>query len=398
MIKPVHLRTGLAAGAILLGMVIPGAKAQTPTPTEASPNPFVSAGAAVAPDADGRYDLGALGYRPTRVAARKAADSFRVLFIGDSYIYGITTDDHTVPSLLENRLNTAIADRDIEIINLGVPSVGFPEYIAIYKFWSGRLEHDAVIFNIHAGTDWIDLRHSVPYQQLGDALVDAPDLLVAPGVIAAQNPGPPAKLHGESDFAPAIPADDRYESQVQFNDTAFLTIMLAWGKSYMAARLDDLKRGYEWARRLVRFADGLARSGTETLLVIAPSPLAASSEWRQRVATASSIEPTGIDPALPGALLQRMATRDGLSVPLLDLTGCLARQDRPDAPIFYGTNGHWGVDGNAAAAEILSAAVRQRWFGKAVTAVPGACNANELTPREISIHDSYLDQLDQESR
>jgi hypothetical protein len=258
-----------------------------------------------------------------------------------------------------------------------------------------------VIFNIHAGTDWIELRYAIPYRALGDALVDTPDLLVAPGVIAAQTPHRPstaARPQGASKFAPSLPADDRYERQIQFNDTAFLGIMQAWGSSYMAARLGNLKRGYEWAGRLVRFADGVARSGTETLLVIAPSPLATSRDWRQRVASAGSIGTDSIDPALPGALLQRMATRDGLSVPIIDLTACLTRQDRPDAPIFYGTNGHWGVDGNAVAADILSAAVRQRWFDHAETTAPGPCNANELTPPEISAHDEYLDQLDRASR
>jgi hypothetical protein len=167
-----------------------------------------------------------------------------------------------------------------------------------------------------------------------------------------------ARPQGASRFAPSLQADDRYESQVQFNNTAFLGIMQAWGSSYMAARPGNLKRGYEWAGRLVRFADGVARSGTETLLVIARSPLATSRDWRQRVASAESIGTDSIDPALPGALLQRIATRDGLSVPIIDLTACLTRQDRPDAPIFYGTNGLWGVDGNAVAADILSAAVR----------------------------------------
>ena len=75
MIRPAPRRVGLVVGALLLGMVMPGANAQTSTPAKVAPNPFAAAGAAVAPDTGGLYDLGALGY-PSPPARPRAAFEF----------------------------------------------------------------------------------------------------------------------------------------------------------------------------------------------------------------------------------------------------------------------------------------------------------------------------------
>jgi hypothetical protein len=389
----VDVRVLLVATVAVLagGLAVLAPDGRADTQTKAVTNSYAAAGAAVMPDTAGRYDLGALGYRPEKVSGGKSPGTYRILSIGDSYVYGITRPEFTVSALLERELDAAGTNGDVEVINLGVPGVGFPEYMAIYNFWSGRIAHDAVIFAIHAGTDWIDLRFSPPYRALGDALVREPGNLVAPGVINALSSGGASTWS----FAPPPSADERYESQVQFDDDSYLRVMRAWGSTYMLDRLAELADGYAWARRFLLFADEIARRGTKVLLVVTPSPLAASANWRQRVIAAEGLKVVDLDPGLPGALLKRLAVRDGRQISLMDLTNCLADQDRPSTPVFYGTNVHWSVEGSQVVANTLSAFVEAHWFDRTdPPAAPPACQAGALEPTATEAHERFLDQLD----
>jgi len=60
-----------------------------------------------------------LGYRGTDVAARKPPGELRILFTGDSFVYGdFVNDDQTLPAQLERRLNERCAN--VRVVNAGL--------------------------------------------------------------------------------------------------------------------------------------------------------------------------------------------------------------------------------------------------------------------------------------
>jgi hypothetical protein len=58
----------------------------------------------------------------------KGPSGYRILFIGDSFVYGITDDEHTIPHLLWLRLAPR-SSRAFEVYNLGVPGAAPYDYV-----------------------------------------------------------------------------------------------------------------------------------------------------------------------------------------------------------------------------------------------------------------------------
>jgi len=360
----------LLAGALCPAAVLAADPADTPAR-------LVEAGAAVTPDAAGRYDLSALGFKAAPVAAAKPAGTFRILSIGDSYAYGITTSRYSYAAMLQDVLRRE--GREVEIVNLGIPSIGFPEYVAIYRFWAGRIEHDAVLFGVHAGTDWIDGDYAFPYRAAGERLLTDARILLTPKLVASLAPkGTPQR---GLDKPP--PPDPRYDSQVQFDAASYLDILRQWGRGYRPESFAALATGHALARRFLAVAAEISRAGKAVLVFVAPSPLAVSPEWRRKVADAESADAAAFDPYLPGALLGAIAGRDG-GVPVVDLTACFAAAAQPES-LYYGTNGHWSIAGNRLAADALAGAIRRRWFAEASLAE--TCGDIEMVPRRGAAYD-----------
>ncbi|HWV56417.1 MAG TPA: GDSL-type esterase/lipase family protein, partial [Longimicrobiales bacterium] len=70
---------------------------------------------------DRLWERNAFGYRSRHETFEKPPRTFRVLAIGDSFTWGdgIASSDDTWPAMLEHRLHSLIADRAVEVINLG---------------------------------------------------------------------------------------------------------------------------------------------------------------------------------------------------------------------------------------------------------------------------------------
>lgn len=327
-------------------------------------------GTTAKPDANGQYDMVQLGYNTPKVSPRKPPGSYRILVIGDSFMHGITTADYTPPAFLQRRLAALFPGRIVEVVNLGVPSISFPEYMANYNFWSRRLEHDAVIFSIFTGNDFTDPGVSVPHSILGDAMADANDVMVSVLSLNRRQHQFAMPLYHDiyAYFGPAVipysqgtplPPDSRYTTQGQFDQPSYLRIMEIAARPYRTDLLPSLTRGYGWANRLLQRAGAIAASGKKVLVAIAPSHAV---EWQNRVLQAY---PHGglIDPLLPGKQLAELHRAGGWAYPLLDLTPGMQSAEEAGVQTFRGLDSHWSVEGNKAAAELLAIALND-WLSK----------------------------------
>ena len=96
------------------------------------------------------------------VYKRKPAREYRILVFGDSYTYAVTQPQYGFCAVLEKKLNAMGLGRTFRVVNLGFPSISFPEYLERFAFWSQALDYDAVIFNVYFGNDFNDVRNT-PY-------------------------------------------------------------------------------------------------------------------------------------------------------------------------------------------------------------------------------------------
>jgi lysophospholipase L1-like esterase len=93
-----------------------------------------------------------LGYRGEEFSPEAPPDTRRVLFIGDSFVYGAgVARSDTVPSLLENKLNSLNGPK-FEVLNLGLPDGNTIDYLKTAKAFS-NFEADIVLLGYYVNND-----------------------------------------------------------------------------------------------------------------------------------------------------------------------------------------------------------------------------------------------------
>jgi hypothetical protein len=96
------------------------------------------------------------GFRNRPIAVSKPADVYRILVLGDSYVFGWGLQQtQTFSALLEARLNQT-GSRNYEVINAGVPRYGTAQEWLLYKRWVKHLDPDLVILSFYVGNDILD--------------------------------------------------------------------------------------------------------------------------------------------------------------------------------------------------------------------------------------------------
>jgi lysophospholipase L1-like esterase len=158
-IRPIIVRCLAVAGGLVAGLLVAegvlrvlGA-APTSSVTTVTEQQFRSVPGIFAPGQDliDRRDprlphhvtTNSLGYRGSEFPERKAPGELRVLFAGDSFVYGdFVDDDQTLPAQLERRLNTRCAN--VRVVNAGLGNATITEEAALIDRGL-RLSPDLVI-------------------------------------------------------------------------------------------------------------------------------------------------------------------------------------------------------------------------------------------------------------
>ncbi|MHC5211571.1 MAG: SGNH/GDSL hydrolase family protein [Planctomycetota bacterium] len=106
------------------------------------------------PGDDREYTSNALGFRGAEVEVPKPAGRYRIVCLGGSTTYSDAVGDaDAYPRLMQQMLREARPDRDIEVINAGVPSYTTAESLANLAFRVLDLQPDAIVV-YHACNDY----------------------------------------------------------------------------------------------------------------------------------------------------------------------------------------------------------------------------------------------------
>ena len=71
---------------------------------------------------NGSFHLNSRGFNDVEFNTRKAADTTRILGIGDSFAFGIVPYEYNYLTLVEQNLKQS--GHNVELINMGIPSIG----------------------------------------------------------------------------------------------------------------------------------------------------------------------------------------------------------------------------------------------------------------------------------
>jgi lysophospholipase L1-like esterase len=94
-----------------------------------------------------------LGFHDRERSLRKPPKTFRVVALGDSFTFGCCRREQNFPALLEEGLKKHL-NSPAEVINLGVPSTGPPDYLHVLKVLGLEYQPDVVLVNVFVGNDF----------------------------------------------------------------------------------------------------------------------------------------------------------------------------------------------------------------------------------------------------
>ncbi|MEO0650669.1 MAG: SGNH/GDSL hydrolase family protein [Planctomycetota bacterium] len=97
-----------------------------------------------------QYSVNRQGFRGELAPIPKPAGEFRIVVVGDSFVFGSVVDDpETFPAQLESRLAERFGPDRVRVINLGVPGYQARQYRATLKRRVARFEPDLVLINFY---------------------------------------------------------------------------------------------------------------------------------------------------------------------------------------------------------------------------------------------------------
>lgn len=95
----------------------------------------------------------------------KPDNTYRIVFIGDSFGVGVVPYDQHFIRLLENEINETQLKKKVEIINLSMPAIGLPTYERFLALEGMKYDPDVVIISFFVGNDFTDDYNGLKQEQ-----------------------------------------------------------------------------------------------------------------------------------------------------------------------------------------------------------------------------------------
>ena len=350
------------------------------------------------------FDLASLGFKEKTVSVAKDPNTIRILSIGDSFAYAAVPAPHTYSDVLETLLNQTEDGPDFEVINLGIPGISFPEYLAQFNFWSSRLDFDGVIFNFYTGNDLLDMEW-LPYSKDEEARFKNGEFFVGKGswvprlypfrfldyakaYYSMHMPRVREFLSSDSQMmqkANMFPwIDSRYF--IAGNDVQpppfYIKAMRRASFAYRINTIDRVENGYRWFLALMDLAQQTIDSGKFVLMLNSPSNLAYSKKIQELVIELEGIPEDSLDPQLPGAMIASLAEMRQFKGKVIDLFDCLTSY--ADKELYFSnlSDTHWTKEGNRIVGEILADQVLNDWLKMNRNSNFSNCSDAQLLPKK----------------
>jgi hypothetical protein len=355
---------------------------------------------------DDTYDLASLGFKDKHVTSSKAANTIRILSIGDSFAYAAVPAPHTYSDVLESLLTEAVDGKNFEVINLGIPGISFPEYLAQFKFWSSKLDFDGVIFNFYNGNDLSDMEW-LPYSKDEEIRFKNGEFFVGKGswvprlyrfrfldyaraYYSMYKPKVEKLLSSDSQTikrANLFPYTlaDKFIAGNEKPPAFYIKAMRRASIAYRINAIDRTWNGYHWLLTMMNMAQQTIDSGKFALILNSPSNLAYSKTIQKLISELEDIPEKELDPLLPGTMVAALAELHQFKGGLIDPFNCLSNYAISGKEIYFSnfSDTHWTREGNEIVGRILADHVLSDWLKIKRNKKFSGCSDEEVLPTKI---------------
>ena len=279
------------------------------------------------------FPVNSHGFVDVEPEFKKPQGTYRVLGIGDSFVFGVVPYPDNFLTVLEDELKET--HPEVEVLNMGVPRADTSDYLLLLRQEGLRLDPDFVIVHFYIGNDfYFNPKHTEePRSFLGAFLRYV--FRIMPQFEAQVHRG---KLAYDDD-APTVSVERFIEIEMR------------------RVPLFDVneRRHRKWfpkvSANLAALRDLSRDRGARFLVVILPEELQVSTETRRLVRKADPDDAARrYDWTLPNRALRRELDR--LGIPYLDLLPRF-RKAGLETRLYKPRDTHWNVRGNRLAAETM---------------------------------------------
>ena len=315
------------------------------------------------PSEPGRYTenhdnhVNEFGFRDRSYPLNKPADNFRVLGLGDSFVYGAVSIHDNFLRVAERALNSEAAIRT-DILLMGVPGWSSENELAVLKDFGLGLAPDLVIVNFFVGNDvtGLPVRGRVIRGNIYPTTSPLPlrnllrksQLFVMFESLVLRGMMPKSKDDGaqaHTGDAGSGQVSELYLKIVPHNLPVFLrdpdprmTALWTEAESYLK-RIDEICRA----------------AGVPWLLVLIPDEIQIDPLIRSQVLAGLGFSGDDYDFDAPQRRLKLWAGK--LGIPVLDLLPVMREEHRPAARLYVPNDTHWNERGNFIAGQAVAKAI-----------------------------------------
>jgi len=336
---------------------------------------------AILPDSSNCDDhINALGFRDREHAAKKPADTFRVLGIGDSFVYGAVPVAQNFLRIAENTMARALGDSArVEMVMMGLGGYSTSNELGVLESVGLALAPDLVVLCFFVGNDVTGIpvrgeviggrlyyvgsnrwwRHALRKSRLY-VLAEMFYVVQVKSPLMRANAAAVPMAKGLAPNGPVPPVTRAYADIESRNLPVY----------HREPSRSSRALWSEAERQLKLFDTRCHAAGVPWILMIVPEEIQVDPEVRVEVLQALHASPDAYDFDLPQRRLAVLARARGISV--VDPLPRMRSVHRPDARLYVPNDTHWNERGNRIAGEILGEhlARQHRRSNRALGAAP----------------------------
>ena len=285
------------------------------------------------------FHLNSRGFKDVEHSTQKAAGTFRILGIGDSFAFGVVPYTNNYLTLLEDKLNQN--GKHVELVNMGIPGTDPADYLSLFVHEGLELKPDTLLLSFFIGNDFEQQSRSLlSYSYAASAIKFLIDFNTKfEGQI----------IHGNSTY------DDNANS---FTDAQYLNLERARSSIFLRNN-KQFERDFADTWSHVREINQIcARLGVRFLVVVIPDELQVNDQLQQSVIDASRSPPESFDFGLPNKMLIAKFRESGID--FIDLRDDLASISK-SMRLYKPNDSHWNIAGNRTASEIIAKHMAATW-------------------------------------
>ena len=282
------------------------------------------------------FKLNSKGFKDVEYSQDKG-ENFRILGIGDSFAFGIGPYQYHYLTLLEDKINTG--KPAVEIINMGIPSLGPEDYLSIIVREGLELNPDMIILSFFIGNDFTDNTKTLKKKRKLYSYSFVTSFFHY--LIKIQ---PRFKAGGKDTI------NDYCDTCQSFNYPDYLKVEYHRSLIYQRNNAGTNDLFSHALSFLTQIRDICEKKGIKLVVVLIPDEMQINSKLLQEVKKEFYAPDMVLNPDYPNQVLQAMLQEQNID--FIDLKADFVRASLQQT-LYKPNDTHWNIAGNKLAADLI---------------------------------------------